>query len=135
MPLMKNMMPTSALEAHVEQDSAVPAEYYLMENGALACQKDIKDGAIIEPQNFPVIKDLIVDKSQIEQEVKDLQLSLNPQRHDDDLNENLTPENIKNTKKVRSCIECYSCFATCPVIKFIKTKFGGTLHNEISFQI
>ena len=94
-------------------------------NGALACQKDIKDGAIIEPQNFPVIKDLIVDKSQIEQEVKDLQLSLNPQRHDDDLNENLTPENIKNTKKVRSCIECYSCFATCPVIKFIKTKFGG----------
>ena len=44
-------------------------------NGALACQKDIKDGAIIEPQNFPVIKDLIVDKSQIEQEVKDLQLS------------------------------------------------------------
>ncbi len=93
-------------------------------NGALACQKDIKDGAIIEPQNFPVIKDLIVDKSQIEQEVVS-ESSLNPQTHDDDLNENLTPENIKNTKKVRSCIECYSCFATCPVIKFIKTKFGG----------
>ena len=30
-------------------------------NGALACQKEIKDGAIIEPLNFPVIKDLIVD--------------------------------------------------------------------------
>ena len=31
-------------------------------NGALACQKEIKDGAIIEPLNFPVIKDLIVAK-------------------------------------------------------------------------
>ena len=26
-------------------------------NGALACQKEIKDGAIIEPLKFPVIKD------------------------------------------------------------------------------
>ena len=40
-------------------------------NGALACQKEIKDGAIIEPLNFPVIKDLIVDKSSIEAKVKD----------------------------------------------------------------
>ena len=39
MPLMKNMMPTSALEAHVEHDSAVPAEYYLMEMGLLHAKK------------------------------------------------------------------------------------------------
>ena len=45
-------------------------------NGALACQKEIDDGAIIEPLNFPVIKDLIVDKSSIEAKVKDLELSL-----------------------------------------------------------
>ena len=45
-------------------------------NGALACQKEIKDGAIIEPLRFPVIKDLIVDKSSIEAKVKDLELSL-----------------------------------------------------------
>ena len=38
-PQMKNMMPTSALEAHVEQDSAVPAEYYLMEMGLLHAKK------------------------------------------------------------------------------------------------
>ena len=45
-------------------------------NGALACQKEIKDNARIEPLRFPVIKDLIVDKSEIEGKVKDLQLNL-----------------------------------------------------------
>ncbi len=45
-------------------------------NGALACQKEIKDNARIEPLRFPVIKDLIVDKSGIENKVKDLQLNL-----------------------------------------------------------
>ena len=48
-------------------------------NGALACQKDIKDGAIIEPLKFPIVKDLIVDKSSIENKVKDLQLTLDNQ--------------------------------------------------------
>lgn len=38
--------------------------------------KEIKDGAIIEPFNFTVIKDLIVDKSNIEAKVNDLELSL-----------------------------------------------------------
>ena len=70
-------------------------------NGALACQKEIKDGAIIEPLNFPVIKDLIVDKSSIEAKVKE------------------------ETKKVRSCIECYSCYSTCPVVNIATEEFGG----------
>ena len=99
-------------------------------NGALACQKDIKDGAIIEPQNFPVIKDLIVDKSQIEQGVKDLQLSLNPQRYGSDLNENLTPENIKNTKN--NFLKKIS--SSCPLNKMQKLKLMDSSHFKLFYE-
>ena len=90
-------------------------------NGALACQKEIKDGAIIEPLKFPVIKDLIVDKSSIEAKVKDLQLSL---QCDHKCNA-ITKDDSKETKKVRSCIECYSCLSTCPVVNIAREEFGG----------
>ena len=93
-------------------------------NGALACQREIKDNARIEPLRFPVIKDLIVDKSGIENKVKDLQLNLHSQNHDK-LDNNLTKENTAETRKVRSCIECYSCLSSCPVVNFATAEFGG----------
>ncbi|MBR7050698.1 MAG: succinate dehydrogenase/fumarate reductase iron-sulfur subunit, partial [Methanobrevibacter sp.] len=85
-------------------------------NGVLACQKEIKDGAIIEPLKFPVIKDLVVDKSSIEAKVKDLELSLQCDHSREELDTSITKEDSKETKKVRSCIECYSCYSTCPVV-------------------
>ena len=93
-------------------------------NGALACQKEIVDGAIIEPLRFPVIKDLIVDKSSVEAKVHDLQLSLQCD-NECELNTNLTKEDIQDTKKVRSCIECYSCLSTCPVVNIATEEYGG----------
>ena len=94
-------------------------------NGALACQKEIKDNAIIEPLKFPVIKDLIVDKSSIEAKVKDLQLSLHCNHKYDKFNDDIKKEDLKETKKVRSCIECYSCLSTCPVVNIATEDFGG----------
>ena len=94
-------------------------------NGALACQKEIKDGAIIEPLHFPVIKDLIVDKSSIEAKVKDLELSLQCDHECQVIDENITKEDTKDTKKVRSCIECYCCLSTCPVVNIATEEFGG----------
>lgn len=93
-------------------------------NGALACQKEIKDGAIIEPLNFPVIKDLIVDKSSIEAKVKDLELSLQCS-HECELDTSITKKDSADTKKVRSCIECYSCYSTCPVVNIATEEYGG----------
>ena len=29
----------------------------------------------------------------------------------------LDPEELTNTKKLRSCIDCYSCLSACPVLK------------------
>jgi fumarate reductase (CoM/CoB) subunit B len=59
-------------------------------NGALACQNEIKDGAIIEPLRFPVIKDLIVDKSSIEANVKGLELSRQCDHKRDELDTSIT---------------------------------------------
>ncbi|MDL2246462.1 succinate dehydrogenase/fumarate reductase iron-sulfur subunit [Methanobrevibacter sp. OttesenSCG-928-K11] len=93
-------------------------------NGALACKKEIADGAVIEPLDLPIIKDLVVDKSEIEEKVKDLHLNLNSKKQEEiktDFNNN----DVKDTKKVRGCIECYSCLSTCPVVKHFKEEFDG----------
>ena len=92
-------------------------------NGALACKAEIKDGRLIEPLDFPVIKDLVVDRSSADAKIKELQLSLDcDSEHSHD---KLKPEDIKDTKKVRSCIECYTCLSTCPVVKHFKEDFLG----------
>lgn len=93
--------------------------------GALACQKEIEDNALIEPLDFPIIKDLIVDKSEIEQKIKNLHLNLNPEQHNTSFDETITHEDIKDTKMVRGCIECHSCISTCPVVKYFKDEYGG----------
>ena len=84
-------------------------------NGALACRAEIEDEMLIEPLDFPVIKDLIVDRSEADEKVRNLQLHL--QTDPVTARENLNPADIKDTKKVRSCIECYSCLSSCPVVK------------------
>ncbi|KZX12150.1 fumarate reductase (CoM/CoB) subunit TfrB [Methanobrevibacter curvatus] len=120
----------------------------------LACKREIEDGDIISPLDFKVIKDLIVDKSDIEENTKLMHLFL--ERNGEYKNiklkklksENIKSEDIKSknhkslnsdedssqfssicecelidnsksidTKKVRTCIECYSCLSACPVIK------------------
>lgn len=92
-------------------------------NGTLACKGKIKDKRLIEPLDFPVIKDLIVDRSEADEKIANLnlQISTTPKK----AKENIKPEELKDTKKVRSCIECYTCLSTCPVVKHFKEEFLG----------
>jgi len=100
----------------------------------LACKNEIEDGDILEPLDFPVIKDFIVDKSEIENKVANMNLFIE-KVEDESANEAtdtiatntsfnvcacpsiIGSEECIDTKKVRSCIECYSCLSACPVIK------------------
>ena len=92
--------------------------------GTLACKAEIQDNDIIEPLDLPIIKDLIVDRTECDGKVKDLNLQLNnPQTHE--LNLELSPEETEDTRKVRTCIECYSCLSSCPVIKEFKEDYAG----------
>lgn len=93
-------------------------------HGALACKEEINDNDIIEPLDLPVIKDLIVDRSLWDKKTKDLNLQLNNgETHE--LNLDLHPEDTEDTRKVRTCIECYSCLSTCPVVKDFKDDYAG----------
>jgi len=91
---------------------------------ALACKREIKDGDVIEPINLPVIKDLVVDRSQIEGKVKDMGLFLEDECGISECPAIIDPDELTNTKKLRSCIDCYSCLSACPVLK-VNDEFAG----------
>jgi len=86
----------------------------------LACKAEIEDNAVIEPLDFDIIKDLVVDRSKIENKIKEMNLYL---EEEDILQDGqmclkiLKPEEYIYSKKLRSCIECFSCLSACPVIK------------------
>lgn len=89
----------------------------------LACKVEIENGDLIEPLDFDVIKDLVVDRIPIDSRVKELNLFI------DDCNVYtcpavINPEELENSRKLRSCIECLSCLSSCPVIAETK-EFAG----------
>jgi len=90
----------------------------------LACKAEIQDGDVIEPLNLPVIKDLIVDRSEIENKVKDMNLFLKDECEIAECPATLNPRDLADSKKIRSCIDCYSCLSACPVLQ-VSEEFSG----------
>jgi len=93
----------------------------------LACKAEIEDNDLIEPLDFDIIKDLVVDRSEIENKIKEMGLFIN----EDQISQNdntclmvLKPSQYDSSKKLRSCIECFSCLSACPVIKE-SSEFAG----------
>jgi fumarate reductase (CoM/CoB) subunit B len=89
----------------------------------LACKAEIMDRDVIEPLDFDVMKDLVVERTLIDGRVKELELFI------DDCGTfqcpaNIKPEEYENSKKLRSCIECLSCLSSCPALKET-TEFAG----------
>jgi len=82
----------------------------------LACKAEIEDKAVIEPLDFDIVKDLVVDRSEIEERVKKMGLFLERTVEERDSPEILKPEEYADSKKLRGCIECFSCLSACPVI-------------------
>jgi fumarate reductase (CoM/CoB) subunit B len=84
---------------------------------ALACKYEIKDKDIIEPLDLPVLKDLVVDRGEIDEKVKEMALYLEDNCVLGECPAIMDPKELKDTKKLRSCIECYSCLSACPVLQ------------------
>ncbi len=83
----------------------------------LACKAEIVDDALLEPLDFDVIKDLVVDRSKFDDKVDELDLFLSGDCIIPDCPAIMNPDEYADTKKIRSCIECLSCISACPVIK------------------
>ncbi len=86
-------------------------------NVVLACKAEIVDDALIEPLDFDVIKDLVVDRSKFDTKVGELGLYLSGDCAVPECPAIINPEEFADTKKIRSCIECLSCISSCPVVQ------------------
>ena len=83
----------------------------------LACKAEIEEDAVIEPLDFDVIKDLVVDRSKFDDKVGELDLYLEDECSIPECPAVMDPKEYEDTKKIRSCIECLSCLSACPVVK------------------
>jgi fumarate reductase (CoM/CoB) subunit B len=90
----------------------------------LACKAEIQDRDVIEPLNLPVIKDLVVDRTEIEDKVKEMSLFLEDECEIAECPAILDPRDLADSKKLRSCIDCYSCLSACPVLQ-VSEEFSG----------
>ncbi len=99
---------------------------------ALACKAVIKEDTLLEPIDLPVIKDLIVNRSGIDEKVSKMKLFLEKNEIENDKPEIISPEKCINTKKIRNCIECYSCLSSCPVIKESEEYLGPYFMRYLS---
>lgn len=94
----------------------------------LACKAEVEDNAVIEPLDFEVLKDLVVDRSEIENKIKEMKLSLRGDEEPQDSEiclEVLKPEEYEDSKKLRGCIECFSCLSACPVVNETSAEYAG----------
>jgi fumarate reductase (CoM/CoB) subunit B len=83
----------------------------------LACKAEIEENAIIEPLDFEIIKDLVVDRSKYDEKVGKLDLYLEGDCSIPECPAIIDPSEYADTKKIRSCIECLSCLSACPVVQ------------------
>lgn len=83
----------------------------------LACKEEIVDNAVIEPLDFDVIRDLVVDRSKFDEKTGSMDLYIEGGCGVPECPQVMSPEEYSDTKKIRSCIECLSCLSACPVVK------------------
>jgi fumarate reductase (CoM/CoB) subunit B len=83
----------------------------------LACKAEIVENAIIEPLDFEIIKDLVVDRSKYDEKIGKLDLYLEGDCTIPECPAIMDPAEYADTKKIRSCIECLSCLSACPVVQ------------------
>lgn len=84
----------------------------------LACCSKINEGDVVEPlKSLPIIKDLIVDSSNIENHLKKVDIKLYK-------NQSISQKDIENIDIESNCILCNSCYSSCPVYDYNKDFIG-----------
>jgi succinate dehydrogenase/fumarate reductase iron-sulfur protein len=88
----------------------------------LACLAHAKDGMSISPlKNLPVVRDLIVDRSPVDNKLFQHKLYVIPH-----IEQTLEELSIPiNYTKLIGCLECYGCLSSCPNFDWRNDDFGG----------
>ncbi|UTB33312.1 MAG: succinate dehydrogenase/fumarate reductase iron-sulfur subunit [Methanobacterium sp. ERen5] len=98
----------------------------------LACKAEIEDGAVLEPLDFEVLKDLVVERSKYDNKVTKMDLFVEGDCIVQECPQIMFPKDYADTKKIRSCIECLSCLSACPVVKQTEEFAGPYFMRYIS---
>lgn len=92
----------------------------------LACDSLLEDGMRVEPlSRYPVLKDLVVDTSQVRDKWQEL--ALWPERRDGEAFA-VSPQILEQYQQIFSrCIECYSCLEACPQSDTEESPYDGPM--------
>lgn len=120
----------SSLSFNWECRFEVCGQCAVMVNGIpkLACHELATDGMVIEPlSNFPVVKDLVVDKSvyklNLERIASRLVRREPPASEPEPMDQNIIRSQIDDLAR---CINCFVCIAGCPVVSVDRLRdFSG----------
>ena len=95
----------------------------------LACRTlvDPSKKYVLEPlQNFPIVRDLVVDLRpgfrRLEKLRPYLERTSAPTRP-----ERLAREDVSTAMELRSCLECFACYAACPAVASAKQEYPGPI--------
>lgn len=93
----------------------------------LACWEAAQKEMIIEPlPNFPVIRDLVVDRSHFERVTLEMKPYLIRKKPYEGFPEPITHKDMKEAYNLMNCMECYVCTGACPVFSDANhTAFAG----------
>lgn len=111
----------------------------VMVNGrpSLACRDGARKEMLIEPlYNLPVIKDLVVDRSEFDAQLGKIRPWLHRRLKPATDPEDLDPKDFDDFRVVSRCIECLSCLTVCPVFTAGKYEYSGpSLHVHLARHI
>ena len=86
----------------------------------LACWEPVQPKMTIEPlDNFPLIRDLIVDRTEFEKAFERLNPRLVRKTPYPGFPENITHEEMIPAFKLGDCIECGLCTSACPAVELV----------------
>jgi len=93
----------------------------------LACITFVEPGKItIEPlKGFPIVKDLIVDRSKVEIRTLNVRPQLLRKHPPQEEPEILPVESTKDCMELFKCRSCYLCHSACPVVEVAWDRFCG----------
>lgn len=81
----------------------------------LSCWEPAQDVMIIEPlDQFPVIRDLVIDRARYESDKKKLDVQLNRAERYQGFPEPVRPEDVADSETMAKCVECLLCTSACP---------------------
>jgi len=104
----------------------------------LACWEPVKPKMVIEPlDNFPILKDCIVDRTEFEKATDRLNSTLVRKQPYKGFPELVTHEEMIHVFKLLDCIECGLCTSACPVVSLLGLdEFAGpAAYTKLALQI